>query len=464
MKKNSVKIKLVILLFLAIGIIAIFSFLILDQVTQKENDIYNKSEINKVRILTKDVSKTILNVVKGEEDKGTLENILKEKNMGLIIVDKTGGELFTYGENIEKFKSLKESLYMDSSYISTYKDSYKISYPIVHKEEVVGYSIFYLDKNQVYEKIDKNIIIRLIIIEIVLLVLIIFIGFNILKKKIFNPIYKLNKAAEKINKGDYDFEISYGKDEIGEFAANFEKMRDDLCYTLGKEKELEEGRKELIAAISHDIRTPLSSISAYVEAIKSGVAKDEERLNKYIDIIDKKTKELKDLVSDLFTHSQIETDKLSINKEEVYFRDYINDILEPVINETINFKISSLIPNKLVNIDERRIGQVFLNIIENSKKYSNGKGVISISFKTLEDEIRVRIEDEGIGIAPEDMPYIFDKFYRGEKSRNKSYGGAGLGLSICKTIIEAHGGEIWINSKEGEGTKIYFTIKTVDNY
>jgi len=416
MKKNSVKIKLVILLFLAIGIIAIFSFLVLNQVNQKENDIYNKSEINRVRILTKDLSTTISNVVKGEEDKGTLENILKEKKIKLTIVDNTGEELFTWGENIEKFKSLKESLYMDSSYISTYNDSYKISYPIIDKEEVVGYSIFYLDKSQVYEKIDKNVIIRLIIIEMVLLVLIIFIGFILLKKKIFNPIYKLNKVAERINKGDYDFSISYGKDEIGEFAGNFEKMRDDLCYSMEKEKELEEGRKELIAAISHDIRTPLSSISAYVEAIKSGVAKDEERLNKYIDIIDKKTKELKDLVSDLFTHSQIEADKLSINKEEVYFRDYINEILEPVINETINFKISSLIPNKLVNIDERRIEQVFLNIIENSKKYSNGKGVISISFKTLEDEIRVKIKDEGMGIAPQRICHIFLINFIEEKS------------------------------------------------
>lgn len=464
MKNGNVKKDIILLSVLMIIVIFIFNSLILMNVNEERTEVYGTSVINDIRIKIKPSIDIARKLVDGQQVKDELTSELKRENAKLMILNINGQVIYKSGNLDVDINSLDESLYMDNSFLSSNKQLYKIAFPIVIGEVQKGNAIFYLNTSEIYKHRDRYIktIEYLVLGEIAALLLLIMLIYLRIKMKIFKPLNNLKNAADRINSGDYNFEIMHSEGEVGQFAGAFELMRDEINDSMKIQKHMEKSRKELIAAISHDIRTPVATISAYIEAIKSGVCKDEERLTKYLEVIYKKSIELKKLTEDLFIHSQIDADKLSINKTEVYFKNFIEKLLEPVILEIENlgmkFIVKTAVPDVLVNIDSKRIGQVFLNIIENSKKYGKVNGKIDVYFRMDKSKIEVQIEDDGIGIKPEDMPYIFDKFYRGEKSRNKAYGGAGLGLSICKSIIEAHGGEIRIESLDGKGTKVFFSI------
>lgn len=452
-----------------IAIIMFFNLIILNNIKSEREEIYNKSIINDVRIKVKPSLDIIKELILNQKYKNELTKQLNSDKLKVLIMDINSKVIYkSYGLE-DEVNSLDESIYMDNSFLASDKHLYKITFPININNTLKGNAIFYINSKEVYK--NKNLYLNrikwLVGLEILLLIVLILLIDLVLRKKVFKPIYNLKKAASKINNGDFEFEIPHDDSEVGDFAASFELMRDEIYENIKFRDHMEKSNKELIAAISHDIRTPVATISAYIEAIKSGIAKEEGRLNKYLDIIYRKSLELKKLTEDLFMHSQINADKLTINKSEVYFKSFVERIVEPLKLEmkklNIAFKIETDIPDIIVNIDERRMGQVFLNIIENSKKYSKANGEIKLYFELAENKIKVRIKDNGIGIKAQDMPYIFDKFYRGEKSRNKAYGGAGLGLSICKSIVEVHDGQIAVESLEGQETTVSFTIP-VDNF
>lgn len=460
MKKDVIKISALMVMS-----VIIFSLLIFKNINEERNELYGTSIVNDIRINIKPALNIAKKIINGGNNQDELDDELKKEKAQLVILD-INGQVVYKSKNLDvDINSLDESLYMDNSFLSSNKQFYKIAFPVVIDEKQRGSAIFYLNNSEVYK--DKNKYLKtirgLVIGETAFLLFSIILLYLLIKNRIFKPLNNLKKAAERINNGDYNFEIMHSEGEVGQFAGAFEFMRDEINENIKLQKYMEKSRKELIASISHDIRTPVATISAYIEAIKSGVAKDEERLSKYLEVIYKKSIELKKLTEDLFIHSQIDADKLSINKTEIYFKDFINKLLEPVFLEISNvglqLAIKTPVPDMLVWIDSKRMAQVILNIIENSKKYRKPNGHIFIYFRSYESRIEVEIEDDGIGIKPEDMPYIFDKFYRGEKSRNKAYGGAGLGLSICKSIIEAHGGEIRVESLDGEGTKVFFQLR-----
>lgn len=452
-----------------IVIIVSFNLIILNNIKSERDTIYNKSVINSARIKVKPSLDIAKELILNKKYKSEFTKQLNRDKLKALIMDTNSKMLYKSSGLEDEVNSLDESIYMDNSFLASDNHLYKITFPIIIDNTLKGNAIFYINSREVYK--NKNLYLNrikwLAAVEIFLLIISISIMYLILRQKVFKPIYNLKKAVSKINNGDFEFEIPHDDSEVGDFAASFELMRDEIYENIKLKNHMEKSNKELIAAISHDIRTPVATISAYIEAIKSGIAKDEKKLNKYLDIIYRKSLELKKLTEDLFMHSQINADKLNINKSEVYFKSFIEKIIEPLKlemkNLNIAFKLETDIPDIIVNMDERRIGQVFLNIIENSKKYSKQNGEIKLYFELVESKIKVQIKDNGIGIKAQDMPYIFDKFYRGEKSRNKAYGGAGLGLSICKSIVEAHGGQIVVESLEGQETTVSFTIP-VDNF
>ena len=463
MVKNSIKRNIISISFFIIFIVIVLNGTLLFFINRERKELYEKSEINYVRIKLKPSLDIIKEFMKDYNKKNMLIKNLDEENAGVLILNSNGNKFFSYKSMGYENDSLDESLYMDNSFNKNHENLYKIAFPIVVGGKQTGNAIFFLNRSEVFsERLKNNNIIYIIIFTeaAVVFSLLLFLYF-ILRKKIINPIYDLKKAVNRINKGDFNFNISYGKGELGEFSGAFELMRDEINKNISLQKDMEDNRKSLIAAISHDIRTPVATINAYIEAINYE-AFDDKKLKKYLNVIYKKCGELKKLTEDLFTHSQVEAEKLSILKEQVYFSEFFKTLLEPVAIEfnssNVEIEVKTLVPDIIINMDSRRVGQVFINILENSRKYKKENGKINIYFKEDKRKVEVLIEDNGIGISPSDMPFIFNKFYRGEKSRNKAYGGAGLGLSICKDIVEAHGGSIWIESLEGEGTRVFFTI------
>lgn len=289
---------------------------------------------------------------------------------------------------------------------------------------------------------------------------------GILKHSIFKPIKALHEVTGNILIGNLETPLTYDyDDEVGTLCHDFEMMRTELLNGSNRAKQLKDNEKLLLACISHDLKTPLSSISAYVEGIREGIVTDEDGIKRYTSIILNKVKILTKLIDDILEHSKTELNELSIQREEVYSKQYFTKIFEElsldIVQAGIEFTISE-IPDYLLNIDVKRIRQVIYNIISNSIKYTPEGGKIQISFFTnnraSKEELVISIKDTGEGISASDLPFIFDKFYRGEKARTLNIAGSGLGLNIAKYIVTKHGGYIECDSILDVGTTIMFSL------
>lgn len=287
-------------------------------------------------------------------------------------------------------------------------------------------------------------------------------------RRMLLAIRDISTSSKAIIAGNYDYEVvrvyetRVADNEIGDLIYSFELMRDELKNKQVTEEMLKKSQQELISCISHDLKTPLSTVKAYAEGIRDGIAGTEESRRDYIRIIINKTDLLIGMIGDLLNFSNAQLKQLDINKKEVYFKTYFQQVMEElkvfIEQRNMQFTYEINMEEMLVEMDEKRITEVLYNLAENSIKYSSKAGRIKITAKRTAEGIQIHVTDNGIGIHGDDIPYVFDKFYRAEKSRSLRIPGSGLGLSICKYIVEEHGGEITCYSRKGEGCEIIFTI------
>ncbi len=281
-----------------------------------------------------------------------------------------------------------------------------------------------------------------------------------------NPIRKLQIATKNIMEDNLDFTIeAESNDEIGELCQNFEEMRKRLKEYSEERLNNEKQNRELISNISHDLKTPITAIRGYAEGIIDGVADTPEKMDHYIKTIYNKTNEMTRLVNELTLYSQINTNRIPYNFNKInvadYFKDCVEDLAIELESKNVSLQYMNYVSDDVQIIaDPEQLGRVIGNIVSNTLKYlDKPQGLIHIRIKDVGDFIQVEIEDNGRGIAAKDLPYIFDRFYRADASRNSATGGSGIGLSIVKKIIEDHGGKIWATSKPGIGTIMYFVIR-----
>ena len=284
-----------------------------------------------------------------------------------------------------------------------------------------------------------------------------------------DPVSQLNKALQKVAEGDLNYQLDpeqyKDKGEIYDMIRNYEDMRLRLKESQDEMMEHEHANRELISNISHDLKTPITSVKGYVEGIMDGVADTPEKMDRYIKTIYNKANDMDKLINELTIYAGIDTNRIPYNFHRINIADYFGDCIEEVgldlesRNITLNYS-NITAPDTMVIADPEQMKRVINNIISNSVKYiDKPDGVIDIRILDEVDSIRIEIEDNGKGIAPKDLARIFERFYRTDSSRNSSQGGSGIGLSIVKKIIEDHGGYIWATSKEGEGTCIHFVLR-----
>lgn len=280
------------------------------------------------------------------------------------------------------------------------------------------------------------------------------------------PIKKLQQGVENIKEGNLDFEIHASEDdEIGELCVAFEGMRERLKENAEEKLHNESESRALISNIAHDLKTPITAVKGYAEGIIDGVANTPEKVEKYIRTIYNKANEMDTLINELTLYSKIDSNRIPYNFAKIAVSDYFNDCIEEVgldlESKGIRLAYTNYVTeDTLIIADPEQLRRVVNNIIGNSVKYMDKPdGFINFRIKDVGDFIQVEIEDNGRGIAPMDLPYIFERFFRADASRNSMTGGSGIGLSIVKKIVEDHGGKIWATSKEGTGTIIYFVIR-----
>ena len=288
-------------------------------------------------------------------------------------------------------------------------------------------------------------------------------------RSVATPLVKLRKATQNIKDGNLDFVLDVeGTDEFAELCRDFEEMRRRLKESAEEKLVLDKENKELISNISHDLKTPITAVKGYVEGIMDGVADTPEKMDRYVRTIYNKTNEMDHLINELTFYSKIDTNRIPYTFSKLNVEDYFSDCAEEVGLELETRGIQLCYANYVdsdvqVIADGEQIRRVIHNIISNAIKYMDKgkgmKGIIQIRVKDVGDFVQVEIEDNGKGIAAKDLPYIFDRFYRTDVSRNSAKGGSGIGLSIVRKILEDHGGKVWATSREDIGTIMYFVLR-----
>ncbi|MEN6324740.1 MAG: HAMP domain-containing sensor histidine kinase [Syntrophomonas sp.] len=285
---------------------------------------------------------------------------------------------------------------------------------------------------------------------------------------IITPLGILNRATSEIAKGNLDQVIeSSSQDEVGELCRSFETMRLQLQEAQKLSQSYEKNRKELIANISHDLKTPITTIRGYVQGIMEGVARTPEKESKYIQTIYSNTVQMDRLIDELFLFSKLDLNQLEFEFETINIENFMQDCVEDkgydLENKGIKLSFASMYSSQdLVWADRQRLQRVMNNIIVNIEQHQDPakkQALLEITLSENTDEVIIEIKDNGTGISTENLPYVFDRLYRGDPSRNRQNKGSGLGLSIAKQIIEAHGGRIWAESEINMGTSIFFTLK-----
>jgi histidine kinase len=326
-------------------------------------------------------------------------------------------------------------------------------------------SIFYILNLEGFKKVFQENSIVIIISSLIILTLTNIILSYWVSKSIIKPLKELENAADEIKQGNLDYAININsKDEIGQLSNSFEEMRFRLKKSLELQQQYEENRKELISNISHDLKTPITSIKGYIEGIKDGVAVTPEKMDKYVSTIYTKATYMDSLINDLFLFSKLDLNKIEFKFQSVDIVNYLKDCVEE-INFDLDHSVIDLtlyVPEKaiIVAVDVQQLKRTIMNIVGNSIKYKNDRKLdIDIVLKEDAESVIIGIKDNGKGIPKDALPYVFDRFYRADASRESIIGGSGLGLAIAKKIIEEHKGSIWIESELYKGTSIFFTLK-----
>lgn len=436
--------------------------------------------MNSLQLLNRFTSKDFLSIKKTAENKpdklqdvtylNQINESLKDKNTYLI-VRKEDQIIFQGGTTqpdvIEKLPDYvgAESSTNSGVYIDGDEQALLKQIDFTFKDGSKGSIFMIISAEQVVPEI-KEILLDMIISTLLILIFTAAMLTIWIYRGIITPIKNLQTATQNIKEGNLEFTIAgSSKDEIGNLCDDFEQMRRRLKESQEEKIENEAENRVLISNISHDLKTPITSIKGYVEGIMDGVADTPEKMDRYIRTIYNKANEMNTLINELTLYSRIDANRIPYNFKKLRVWDYFNDCIEEIGLDLEAKEIGLTYYNYtdddvMIIADPEQLTRVIHNIIGNSVKYMDKpKGFINIRIKDVGDFIQVEVEDNGKGIAAKDLPYIFDRFYRTDASRNSSTGGSGIGLSIVKKIIEDHGGKIWATSKEVTGTIMYFVIR-----
>ena len=300
-----------------------------------------------------------------------------------------------------------------------------------------------------------------VLVYVVSGILLFSVTFLLLQESSIRYISHISDAIQNISEGDLNTTIDViGDDEFSSMAANLNKMAEDIRQLMEKERESERTKNELITNVAHDLRTPLTSIIGYLELLAGNTRIDPEMQHKYIEIAYGKSKRLEKLIEDLFGFTKLNYGKMSMHVAQLDLVKLLGQLLEEAYpnfaEKNLSYDLQSNVPAKMISADGNLLARLFDNLIGNAIKYgADGKRVL-VQIFAGEEVVTVSVTNYGYVIPPDELPLIFNKFYRVERSRSSSTGGTGLGLAIAKEIVDMHGGTIGVTS-DLNGT--VFTVK-----
>ncbi|OWA33703.1 hypothetical protein B9G55_20400 [Saccharibacillus sp. O16] len=487
--------------------------------TTEDSSPSNRLPVNEARLVTGNIRFQLeqIGLEKVKQDSQVREALTRQCRLissELKLVDLYGTVLFDSGlpasrdtaSSISKTPAgtksdsidLRTALHYDLS-ASTDTEHVQIAFPLVEEASGMqtGNALFTLETSTVVASHENKQILWPLIVLAALLLLLAWTTLHFhqnLGRRTVKPLNSLKQAAESILKGEYNQKSEYPEpDEMGELYAAFDQMRLEILYLHRERVRRERMQKELVTDISHDLKTPLTALKAYIEVMEEGSCTEMSEVLDYVGVMRTHTDRMVRLTDDLLVHALSELGQISITLVEVYSEDAFRDILRTVKRDitssgvayqgpSAQYAQASLtdeisagmfgIPNVLIRADVNRLEQVISNLVSNALKHTRSGDTVSIGFELEPGFVRVDVADTGTGIDPVDMPFIFERAYKGNTAPDETSlslmeslsplarknDGNGLGLSICKTIIEAHGGSLSFQSRKGKGTVFRFTL------
>lgn len=499
MKKNGITLKLfavtVIFLFMFISAVIFIQSLFFERfyVTQKTKELKSSVEKFKSNYSTYN-SNGIFNAMSDFEDKNNAKIAILENNGMVKLIkqpivneqESRSSETMMLAinnwiyspENYFDVLSTKKTIVYTLNHPSVYMDNLVLVSPVVVNDEIKDI-VFVLSTLQPVG--EATLITRKYYVYVyVAAVFVIAILSLIYSKMISKPLISLNSTAEKISQLDFSAKCQItSNDELGSLGKTLNFLSEKLGLTLNelkaaneklkgdieKEKLLEKMRKEFIASVSHELKTPISIIEGYAEGLKDGIPKGDD-VAYYLNVIIDESKNMNSLVCDMMDLSQLESGNFRLNMSQFNIFQLITSIYKKYLN-SINHKHLKLnVPSTMQNIivygDPHRIEEVINNLISNAIRHTPPNNTIEITLKLQQDKILVEVDNEGSFIGNEDIDRIWDKFYKVDKSGNKHFGGTGLGLSIVKNILCLHGSNFGVLNTD-TGVRFYFTLDILTN-
>lgn len=425
-----------IIMFLISFIVSIFSGFLMDELFKKDDNNYYVQTMHFVK-QCKTIEKKIANA---KDDKEVCYIINENVRYADIFILNRNGEVLIKSKNCKEISFDIDALGNNNNDIDT--KEYAIKYNLIDKLDSNRYILF----SGTLFRTEHSILI--LIVPIIIFIVLFF----ILTNKEIVYIKELCLGLKEIAKGDLKYRVRImGKDEISEIGSSINDMTNKLYEYKQKEKKIERDKESFIMNISHDLRTPLTSIIGYVNLLKSKYNCNDD-IKKYIDIIDLKATRLNKLINDFFEYNKLNNYEIKLNKINISLNEFMRQVVTSIIPlcSEKNLKIKLLLPEYddiNINIDPDKMFRVMENLLINAIRYCNIDSEIQLSI-SREKNIIICITNECDDFNKDEINNIFDKFYRGDKARLSTKGGAGLGLSIAKSIVELHNGEIFAEYNE----------------
>lgn len=390
---------------------------------QNGNRIYRSDSLGELCMLDETISINDSKIVIDSQPKEVIELLNKENVLNISLNSPiTGNEMLIYGKKISS--------------------------------NLVNYYLVLNTPLELLESYINFILEQYLFVSIIIIGVAFFVAF-ILASRITMPIVKMRKEANKLADGDYDvhFKENDSYTEINDLANTL----DDATKKLSKVDEL---RKDLVANVSHDIKTPLTVIKSYAEMIKDISGEDQIKRNEHLDVILQETDYLTRLINDMQEYSKMQAGYIELNKSNFDLKDIVNTVCK-LLNSLIQekkIKLKKNLNSIIIYADELKISQVVYNFVSNAIKHSNDSGTITINIKDDENFVRLEVIDNGDGISSEALPYVWDRYYKIDKKFKRNENSTGLGLAIAKAILEGHNANYGVESKLKEGSMFYFEL------
>ncbi|MBN1679893.1 MAG: HAMP domain-containing protein [Anaerolineae bacterium] len=376
-------------------------------------------------------------------------------NSGIVLVDSEPGGSNSGLQNEPMLRRALAGDYGTWTTGASENHMMHVALPVLVQEQQVG--VVYLSQSlRDVAAVVSDLRMRLALATVVGLALSGVVGL-LLSQAVTRPLRRLTAAVSAVAQGDFSRKVAvYSRDELGRLSRSF----NDMTTRLRAARQMQ---VDFVANVSHELRTPLTTIKGMVETLRAGAVDDITVRDSFLTTVENETDRLIRLVNDLLLLSRVDSEALALRRNTVNLVDLVRATADRLTSRdecrlVIEPNVASA-SSTSVWADADRLAQVFTNVLDNAFKYSQPGGLVTVSVDTLVDQTAVvRVRDQGIGIAAGDLPRIGERFFRADKARSRQHGGSGLGLAIAQALVQAHGGRLWVESEEGTGTIVSFSL------